>query len=444
MPMSRDTKIEIVQRLQTAHKKTKKILEMEPVTRELHPGTDIARNWTVITASYSGLEQTIKYLIAEEKGLTIAELVTFVDRKDLNGNKGSTKKYPFQTHNLGWLFSKLEGLTQDVVRDFYGRYKSLHSYLNIGRVDQFLNAVSGRKGVGYQRWRYTLIEDKPLPRNSPEALLAIWDVCVRIAYGRVWENQQIEMPDKKLAQEFCERLVRLYSNVSVERQNGDEPYQYTSRELRDWLWRGGHPLNAFAEVLWHYSRFGCHGAKDVSEWLSETLTRWVKEVIEDPAVSRQTSLRAFVTRTQGHTPGGTNLRWNPKRNRFEAVRWTLKSHFQDALPAQAAVIAGSGRRGSPLTELWVAAKESGYRVVENRAFKGPPDQDIWFRTIEVRNEDAGKKKPILSIWEERKNYRELFYLVEECAPEEMGLPIRHWIDLARNFGKMRTNASGAS
>ena len=95
------------------------MLEMEPVTWELHPGTDIARNWTVITASYSGLEQTFKYLIAEEKGLTIAELIAFVDRQELNVNEGGAKQYPFQTHNLGWLFSKLEGSTQDVVRDFY-------------------------------------------------------------------------------------------------------------------------------------------------------------------------------------------------------------------------------------------------------------------------------------------------------------------------------------
>ena len=444
MPMSRDTKIEIVQRLQTAHKKTKKMLEMEPVAWELHPGTDIARNWTVINASYSGLEQTLKYLIAEEKRLTIAELIEFVDQKNINREKVSAKQYPFQTHNLGWLFSKLDGLTQDVVRDFYARYKSLHSYIRIGRVDQFLNAVSGQKGVGYNRWRYTLIEDKPLPRNSPEALLAIWGVCVQLAYGRAWENQLVQMPEKKLAQEFCEQMDRLQLSVSVERQNAGEPYQDISREIRDWLWSEGHPLNAFAKVLWHYARFGCHGANDVSEWLSETLTRWVKEVIEDPAISRQTSLRAFVTRAQGHTPGGSSLRWNPKKNRFEAVKWTLKNLFRDTLPAQATVIADYGRRRIPLAELWVAANESGYQVVENRAFKGPPDQDHWFRIIEVRTKNPGKKNSVLSIWGERNNFRELYYLVEECALEEICEPLRRWIDIARRIGKMRTNEFGAS
>ena len=75
MPMSRDEKIEKVQRLLTAHRKTKEVLENEPVTWEVHPGSEIARNWTVITAAYSGLEQTMKYLIAEENAQSIAELM---------------------------------------------------------------------------------------------------------------------------------------------------------------------------------------------------------------------------------------------------------------------------------------------------------------------------------------------------------------------------------
>ena len=75
MPMSREAKMERVQRLLTAYKKTSRILQSEPVTHELHPDTDIARNWTAITAAYSGLEQTLKFLIAEKAGLTIPELI---------------------------------------------------------------------------------------------------------------------------------------------------------------------------------------------------------------------------------------------------------------------------------------------------------------------------------------------------------------------------------
>ena len=131
LPMSGDQRLEKVQRLLTAHRKTKEVVENEPVSWELHAGSDIARKWPVITAAYSGLEQTLKYLIAEEKGKGIAELI----RRE-NG-----KRSLYETHNVAWLFSELENPTQEVVRDFYGRYQSLHSYITVETVDEFLRMV---------------------------------------------------------------------------------------------------------------------------------------------------------------------------------------------------------------------------------------------------------------------------------------------------------------
>ena len=188
MPMSRDEKFEKVQRLLTAHGRTKKVLENEPVVWELHPGTDIAQTWPVITAGYSGLEQTIKYLIAEEMKLTVQELLDFAVAENGEGNEGRRRNCPFRTHNLGRLFSRLEEPTKDTVREFFGRYKSLLPDIGIGRVDQFLYRVSGRKGEGdgNVRWRYALIEEKTLPTNSTQALATIWGVCVQIAQERAW------------------------------------------------------------------------------------------------------------------------------------------------------------------------------------------------------------------------------------------------------------------
>ena len=435
MPMSRDASIEKVQRLLTAYKKTRETLESEPVTWELHPGTDIARNWTVITAAYSGLEQTLKYLIAEENGFTIPELIDFAVSDNVDANERNAKTYPYRTHSLSWLFSKLEKSTQDVVRDFFERYHSLHSYIAIGSADDFLNRVSGHQGVGYERWRYTLIEEKPLPKNSPEALVAIWGVCVQIAEERRWKKQRVRMPDKELARTFCHRLETLLGNVSVDRQNAGEPFQDISGEIKDWLWRGGHPLNAFAEVLWHFARYGSHGVEDVSEWLSDTLTRWVNEVVASPVASARTSLRAFLTRAQGLTPDGQSIRWDPSRNRFEAIQWSLEQRFSDTLPPQATAIGDLTRYQTLLTALWVAARDSGYRVLENRAFKAPPGQDIWFCTLEVQAEDAGEVQPVLSMWQQRDIDDGLFYMVAERALEEVSEPLRHWMDFALSTGR---------
>ena len=79
MPMLRDEKTKTMQRLFTTHGKTREVLKNERAVRELHPGTKIASNWTVMTASYSRLEQTSKFLTVDERGLTASELIAFCD-----------------------------------------------------------------------------------------------------------------------------------------------------------------------------------------------------------------------------------------------------------------------------------------------------------------------------------------------------------------------------
>ena len=437
MPMSREAKMEKVQRLLTAHKKTNQTLESEPVTHELHPGTDIARNWTVITAAYSGLEQTLKYLIAEKADLTVAELIERAVPQNAANHARHVGRHPYRTHDLAWLFSKLEQPARDLVHDFYGRFQSLHSYVPIADAEEFLTEISGPGGDGYERWRYTLIEDRPLPRNSPEALAAIWGVCVQMAEQNLWTNQRVHMPDRQLTQHFCQQLDMLMMRVSVERQNAGEAFRDVSGEIRDWLWREGHPLNAFAQVLWNSSRYGVHGADGVSDWLSEALTRWVRDILASPAASARTTLRAFLNRAQGHTPDGASIRWNPQAERFEATPWSLEDCFVDALPPEATPIADPAPRGTPLHTLWTAARESSCRALENRAFNGPADRESWFCTLQIQAEDAGTVKPLLSMWQKRNDDHDLFHMVEEAAPEEMEQPLRRWIDLTRKIAEIR-------
>ena len=434
--MSRDEKFEKVVRLLTAHGRTKKVLENEPVVCQGHQGADIAETWPVITAAYSGLEQTIKYLIAEEKGLTIQELVDSAVTENGQANEGRRGKNPYRTHDLGSVFSRLEEPTKKTVREFFGRYKSLLPGIGIGRVDQFLCQVSGKKGDGYVRWRYALIEEEVLPTNSPEALVAIWGVCVQIAQKRSWGNQHVQMPNDELGWKLCGQLEALAKGVSNEREEPDDPFRDIKGEIGAWFRKRGHPLNAFAEVLWHFARYSNAGAADAPEWLSEALARWARDVVKQAADDRPTLLRAFVLRAQGHTGHGESVRWNPNRERFENVPWSLSERFQDAPPANATVIHDRPvRHAAPLCSLWVAAKESGYRIGENRTFTGPAAQDHWFRTLEVTDESAENVKPVLSIWQQRWNtYNEMFHMVEECKPDAMSQPVRRWIDTAQMSG----------
>ena len=417
MPMSREEKFEKVQRLLTAHKKTKEVLGHEPVTWEVHPGTDIARHWTVITAAYVGLEQTLKYLIAEDNDLSVAKLIKLREGKER----------PYHTHNVSELFLKIEKPMQKVVRDFYRRFQSLHSYITVETVDKFLSVVSGTDGKGYERWRYTLVEDNELPRNSPEGLVAVWGVCVQLAEERVWETQRVRMPDEVLASEFCMQLDGLVLNVTCDRQNSGEPFRDIAGEIRGWLWRTGHPLNAFADVLWHASRYGEHRQGDVSEWLSDALTSWAGAVLNSPDVAGPTSLRAFVQRAQGRTPSGQGIRWNRDTNRFEDVPWSLKTRVETTVPPDAIVIDDS--TGMRLWALRQAAKRSGYRVLENRAFDGPPNEDLWFRTLELQSEEDSDGKTILTIWQQPPKDIDPFYIVEQWPREAIDEHVRRWIEV---------------
>ena len=83
--MTKKEKSEILQRLIVAQKKTNEMFGREPISRDLHPGSDIAQRWTLITAAYSGLEQTLKFLIAVEKSQIINELLNYQSQGNEDG-----------------------------------------------------------------------------------------------------------------------------------------------------------------------------------------------------------------------------------------------------------------------------------------------------------------------------------------------------------------------
>ena len=118
--------------------------------------------------------------------------------------------------------------------------------------------VSGSESQGYARWRYSLIEDRDseIPKNSPEGLIATWGVCVEIARERAWGKPEIQMPDADLATTLGMEFQNAMLDVSVWRQSAGEPFRDIEREGRHWAWKKkGHPLNAFADILWHFSRY---------------------------------------------------------------------------------------------------------------------------------------------------------------------------------------------
>ena len=234
-------------------------------------------------------------------------------------------------------------------------------------------------------------------------------------------------PDEALVSQFSMQLDKLMMNVSVERQNAGEQFRDTAEEFRDWARRTGHPLNAFADVLWHFAKYGEHGQGDVSAWLSDALGRWAQVVLNDAARAGSTSLRAFVQRAQGHTREGESIRWDRDAKRFESVPWSLENRHWDVLPPDSIEI--SDPTGLRLRALWQAARRSRCRVLENRAFNGPPNDAPWFCTMELRAAEDCDEGPILSIWENEFDAAGRLYMVEQRPRDAMDEHVRTWIEM---------------
>ena len=430
----------IVERLSTAFERTRSALESELVYVELNSDTELSSNWMVITASYCGLEQILKFLIAVERGLTIEELLDLTTEGANSTGKDSANRKSYRTHNLLELFSSLEPKTQIIIQEFYGRFQSLHSYIPVFNVEDFLTIVSGNRGHGYERWRYALIEEDDVPKNSPEALLAIWDACVQLAEEREWGYHEVQMPEKALKDKLTIYLRSCTQRISVEMQDVGKQLEDVSEELTDWLWNEGHPLNSFARVIRHYSKHGTHGVSDASEWFSRILDDWLLITLEDPAINRRTSLNQFVVAAAGHSPSGESIRWNPETNRFVAIPWSLTACSRAQPPKGAAKLdcrlpMSDRVLDSPLSSLWVKAAECGYSVLENRSFNGHIDEKVlWFRILQVQNE-AGN--PVLSIWQLGNQRLPLtnppmsFFMEMHATSNEIKTPLNHWIDMMK-------------
>ena len=101
-------KREILQRLKTAQKRSLEAFEEANIIPDLHPGTNLANIWIFMAAGYSGLEQSLKFLIATEKETTIEKLL---------------KDKAYRTHDLRILFSNISSGAQQILSEYYSRYQ---------------------------------------------------------------------------------------------------------------------------------------------------------------------------------------------------------------------------------------------------------------------------------------------------------------------------------
>ncbi len=296
---------EIIQRLHTAHEKTTVMFESIPIHRELHQGTEIANYWPCITAAYSGLEQTLKYLLAIQKSYSIEKLL---ENKD------------YMTHDLFSLFKELEDSTKNKLDEYYKQFQSLYSYIDILTLEDFFEVISGTKGNGYVSWRYSLIEcKKNLPITSVEGMLSIWGFCLEICEFKIFKRFPPRLIDKKLENYFRSLFISVYQISAIRSQENGKPFVDYSTELTNEYQKHGGLLNFLAQELSSFGKYELQNVNYRSEELSEIIKGWINNIIERKKIWGLSSKWLFVHKAMGKIPNIKSIRLNQETKLFEDI-----------------------------------------------------------------------------------------------------------------------------
>ena len=276
--------LEAAARLRTALRYCQNMLSAIPPRHDLHEGTELANAWALVTVSYSGIEQSLKLILAQRDRLTVSEW-----------RRSATAKRLRNSHGLRGLFDAIDEQAQETTAEYYKRFRSLHNYISTPSLEEFLTEASAEasSGGGYGLWRYVLVEfPSELPSASFDAMLAVWASLLEVIECRNGRRRPFVMPDVRLS-----RAVLKACPVA----------------FREQMTQYDHPLNALADISWKSYRnipMTAGIEKDAHTWLST-------------ASSNDRDFNFLVIRARGQAFSGIGVRWNKTSSRFETIPWNL-------------------------------------------------------------------------------------------------------------------------
>jgi len=382
---------EVLQRLQAAYRSTRDAFERAGKTHDLHPGTEIANYWPFITGCYSGIEQSLKVILASERGLTVEQVLKEKGRK-------------YVTHDLGCLFSELDDTAKQVLEEYYERFRSLHNYIDASNLQQFLNEVSGPRGSGYEKWRYSLVETEgEMPRIGVECMLSMWGATVDLIASRQYPDKErhVVMPDDDL-RNAMQASFRDASEDDIEAVNEFvDPHR--------------NALSAVAELLWKDHRGICSETEG-SDWMATFLRRTLSAITEE---SNRSNVSMFITRAKGRSPSGLSVRWNCQRQRFEAIPWNLPERVIDALPC-------GTQEYFPerYDELLRIIYQEGFSVRENLG--GVPTDPKWSCTLVAEKKEESGELLMLKVWAQK--FAPYLHIELEGSDAWKTMSIQEWVN----------------
>lgn len=426
MPIDDDSRVAITLRLQTAHAETLENYAHKPAWIEILGDVALAQQWLTIEATYSGIEQTLKYLIALQKSLTVDELVVENGIVE-NPREEPEQRTKYRIHQLCTLFSRLDRKTQDAVEHDYAVWQSLYDYLTIPTCAEFLNRIQGDDNRGHLDWRYCLIQGHPPPPNSADAMLAIWASLIRRCEERVEipRRASTRAADEEVRFGLSECLERACMDYELRAAENGDPISPIRKELRQWAPSGSRMVNNMAALLGHRERYLEVPEREGSEAMRRTLATCLMRLAHDAREGMRGALPTFARRALGYFPTGESVRWNPETVRFENVAWPLPSESRDDAPPGATRVAPEENAYGRLRDIWHHASVAGYQVKETRAFAANVDQPVqWHLRMRVYDQHEGAEDARISVWQERDLNGAI--AVEHHAPEA---PLQPHMDL---------------
>lgn len=376
---------EILQRLKIAQRRSQEAFEKTEKGWDLHVGTQIANWWMFMTAGYSGIEQSFKYIIAMERGTTVENLI-------------KEERSIFLTHDLGCLYDQMSEGAKQVLNEYYERFQSLHNYIEIETLQDFMKEVSGTGGQGYGRWRYALIQPGPIPRSNVDSMIAIWDACVQWITVQQYPSRKIQMPEMKLLKDFEDLLQKMYREPRLWRQTGDKRPANAVQDLREWYEDYGHPINAFAQLIWNDYRGISIEESVKSNWLASLLRVWLERTEDLCRGKNRANLFYFIERAKGNTGFGLGIRWNVEQNRFENIPWNLEEIMKEEVPD--AAIKMDGQKTEMHNRLLQKVHKDGFDVKENGFRSQQTEDETWMCTLVAEKEQASGGKVVIKVWEQ--------------------------------------------
>lgn len=287
-------------RIYNAWSSENKRYQENPLQPDLFAESMAVAAWSIVTCCYSGIEQAMKCLLK------------------MQGSYDSRTKWQggHEHHFIGSLFKNLTTDEQDVIRDSYAIYRSLHEYISPETADDFLDVIDS----GYVKWRYFLLDgndqNKWPPKTHAGAMLEIWFTLCQIMRTKRGSNLEITTVNQDIERHLWDSLFRnayfeCLPFLECYMRDGEGIGSAELSELYSWVNSYESRIDAFSALIYAHAKGNVEYAyKDFRPTTRVIFSTFLNNVEEDHSYRRE-EVKHFIRRAKE-----TRIRWNQEEKKF--------------------------------------------------------------------------------------------------------------------------------